>query len=107
MKNIFTTVKKLRDLGLCIIPSGGGHSGKAPSVKWRAWQDKVPNEQQIRSWQQTKKPPLWGIVTNSTVAVVDADTPEARARLTAEMEEPHVITPRGGAHWILIPQITQ
>jgi len=35
------------------------------------------------------------------VAVIDADTPKAKAELTAKLGEPHVITPRGGAHWYI------
>jgi hypothetical protein len=47
------------------------------------------------------KPRLWGIVTGalSGVAVVDADSPESRAELETEIGQPHVLTPRGGAHW--------
>ncbi len=97
---MFDTVLELCELGFTVLPSGGGNGGKAPLVKWKQWQNKVPNEQQLRSWQQTKKPALWGIVTNSRVAVIDADTPDARAKLEAEIGPPHVLTPRG-AHWYI------
>ncbi len=93
------TVLKLCKLGFTILPSGGGKSGKAPLVKWKEWQNKVPDEQQLRRWQ-VKKPALWGIVTNSSVAVIDADTLEAQEQLKAELGEPHVCTPRG-SHWYI------
>ncbi|MFC1934648.1 bifunctional DNA primase/polymerase [Chloroflexota bacterium] len=97
---MFDTVLELCKLGFTVLPSGGGSSGKAPLVKWKAWQDKVPDEQQLRSWHKRYKPSLWGIVTNSKVAVIDADTPGARAKLEAEIGSPHVLTPRG-AHWYI------
>jgi len=97
--NIFDTVLNLSEFGFSMLPSGGRESGKAPLVKWKAWQDKVPDEQQLRRWQ-VKKPTLWGIVTNSSVAVIDADTSEAQEQLKAELGEPHVCTPRG-SHWYI------
>ena len=96
---MFDTVLELCKLGFTVLPSGRGKSGKAPLVKWKAWQDKVPDEQQLRRWQ-VKKPTLWGIVTNSNVAVIDADTSEAQEQLKAELGEPHVHTPKG-AHWYI------
>lgn len=98
--NIFDTVLNLSGLGFSILPSGGGKSGKAPLVKWKAWQDKVPDEQQLRSWHQRYKPSLWGIVTNSKVAVIDADTSRIQEQLKDESGDPHVYTPRG-AHWYI------
>ncbi len=97
---IINTVLELGELGFTVLPSGGGKSGKAPLVKWKEWQNKVPNEQQLRSWQKRYKPSRWGIVTNSSVAVIDADTPDAVAKLEAEIGPPHVLTPRG-AHWYI------
>lgn len=99
--NMLDTVFRLRDSGFSVIPSGGGKAGKAPLVKWKEWQNKVPDEQQIQKWQQELSPTLWGIVTNANLAVIDADTPEAKAKLTAKLGEPHVITPRSGAHWYI------
>lgn len=97
---VLDTVFSLRDSGFSVIPSGGGNSGKAPLVKWKAWQDRVPDEQQLRSWQQVKKPTLWGIVTNSRVVIIDADTLDARAKLETEIGSPHVLTPRGAHFYI-------
>jgi len=94
---MFDTVLELCKLGFTVLPSGGGKSGKAPLVKWKAWQNKVPDEQQLRRWQ-VKKPTLWGIVTNEHLSVFDADTPKAQEQLKAESREPHVDTPKG-AHW--------
>lgn len=100
-KASYQTAYKLLTLGYSVIPSGGGDKGKAPLVNWRDFQDKPPSEGQLESWENELKPPLWGIVTNGRVAVIDADTQETRAALEAELGEPHVITPRGGAHWYI------
>ncbi|MFH1925762.1 MAG: primase C-terminal domain-containing protein [Chloroflexota bacterium] len=97
--NTYATAFKLLSLGYSVIPSGGSVTGKAPLVNWSDYQDKPPDEKQLEQWQQELKPRLWGIVTNDQVAVIDADTPDTRTQLEAEIGEPHVITPRGGAHW--------
>ena len=68
-------------------------------MNWRDYQTTTPDESQLEGWQDTLSPKLWGIVTNDRIAVIDADTPETRAQLEAEIGEPHVVTPRGGAHW--------
>ena len=99
MSEPFNTAFKLLTLNCSVIPSGGGDKGKAPLVSWREWQDHAPDENQLVIWERELNPPLWGIVTGETIGVIDADTPEARAQLTAELGEPNVITPRGGAHW--------
>jgi len=97
---MFDIVLELCKLGFTVLPSGGGKSGKAPLVKWKAWQDKVPDEQQLRRWQHIRRPTLWGIVTNSGVAVIDADTSEAQEQLQTELGAPHVCTPKG-SHWYI------
>ena len=99
MNSTYATAFKLLTLGYSVIPSGGGDKGKAPLVNWRTRQDTAPDENQLKTWQDQLKPRLWGIVTNDRIAVIDADTPETRAALEAELGEPHVTTPRGGAHW--------
>lgn len=105
MKNndntMFDIVLKLRELGFSVIPSGKGEKGKSPLVPWKRYQETPPAPNTLRYWKSNLHPKLWGVVTNSEVAVIDADTPEAREWLTAEMGEPHVITPRGGAHWYI------
>lgn len=98
--DIFSVVLKLHALGFSTIPSGGGDKGKAPLVPWKPYQEIVPSRKQLQDWQDQLHPKLWGIVTNGRVAVIDADTPEARAELEAEIGPPHVITPRG-AHWYI------
>lgn len=97
----YATAFKLLSLGYSVIPSGGGDKGKAPLVNWSDYQNIAPDEKQLELWQSELKPHLWGIVTNDHVAVIDADTPETRATLEAEIGEPHVITPRNGAHWYI------
>jgi hypothetical protein len=97
----FTTAFELHTWGYSVIPSGGGDSGKQPLVEWADYQTVRPTDEQMTDWNDTLSPPLWGIVTNSTVAVIDADTPEARAELEAELGDPHVITPRKGGHFYI------
>lgn len=100
------TVLKLRDLGLCIIPSGGGNDGKHPRVsndltkdKWEVFQNKFPSEKLYEWWWETLKPVLWGVVTGeiSDVVVVDCDSDEA-VTIMGDLK-PHVRTPRGGSHY--------
>ena len=97
----FATAFKLLTLGYSVIPSGGGDKSKAPLVNWRDYQTTAPDESQLEAWESQLKPHLWGVITNDRIAVIDADTPETRAQLEAELGEPHVVTPRGGAHWYL------
>ncbi len=101
MSDAYATAFKLLTLGFSVIPSGGGDKGKAPLVNWRDFQTTAPEENQLEAWERELNPALWGIVTNDRIAVIDADTPETRAQLEAELGEPHVVTPRGGAHWYL------
>jgi len=92
---------KLLTLGFSVIPSGKGDKGKAPLVDWKPYQDKPADEAQLQHWQDELAPQLWGIVTNASVAVIDADTPETRAKLEATLGQCHVLTPRGGGHWYI------
>ncbi len=99
MGDAYATAFKLLTLGFSVIPSGGGDKSKAPLVNWRDYQTTAPDESQLEVWERELNPALWGIVTNDRIAVIDADTPETRVALEAEIGEPHVTTPRGGAHW--------
>jgi len=95
----FSTAYRLHTWGYSVIPSGGGNSGKKPLVSWAEYQTGQPTDEQLSQWNDTYSPPLWGIVTNSTVAVLDVDGEDVRAEIQAELGNPHVITPRGGGHW--------
>jgi hypothetical protein len=99
--DLFTTAFKVHTLGFPVIPSGGGKSHKAPLVPWAEYQTRQPTDEELQDWEEQYHSKLWGIVTGviSGVVVIDADTPEARAELEAELGKPHVITPGGGAHW--------
>ena len=101
MGDAYATAFKLLTLGFSVIPSGGGDKGKAPLVNWRDYQTTAPDESQLEAWESQLKPRLWGIITNDRIAVIDADTPETRVTLEAELGKPHVTTPRGGAHWYI------
>ena len=99
--NTFETAFKLHTLGFCVIPSGSGDKGKAPLVKWAQFQDQRPDDADLERWNQELNPNLWGIVTGaiSGVVVIDADNSDTRAILESQGLTPHVITPRGGAHF--------
>lgn len=97
----YSIALKLLTLGYSVIPSGGGDKGKAPLVDWQRYQTSPPELDQLEEWERQLKPALWGIVTNDRIAVIDADTKEARAQLVTELGEPHIATPRGGAHWYI------
>ena len=101
MSSQFEIAFKLHTLGFHVIPSGGGDTHKAPLVSWAEYQTRQPRDDELQDWEQRYKPRLWGIVTGQGpgVVVVDADKPEKRAELEAELGPPHVVTPRGGAHW--------
>ena len=98
MSRTYDTAFKLQTLGYSIIPAG---ANKAPIVQWQQHQDKPADEAQLKAWADELNPPLWGVVTNERVAVIDADTAEVRVELERELGPPHVITPRGGAHWYI------
>ena len=99
--NAFADAYKLMSLGYSVIPSGGGKTGKEPRVKWKQYQSTPPDGDQLEKWETELKPTLWGILTTDKVAVIDADTKEARALITTAIGEPHVTTPRAGAHWYI------
>ena len=100
MADLSSIVQKLRSLGLCVIPSGGGKEGKSPDLpSWKQYQEKLPSDTIYNSWLYSKKPVLWGIVTGkvSGVVVVDID-PGADLSIMGDLL-PHVRTPRGGGHY--------
>jgi len=101
MTKPFDIAFKLHTLGLHVLPSGGGDTHKAPLVNWAEFQTCQPTDQDMENWEIRFHPKLWGFVTGagSGVVAIDADTPESRAELEAELGKPHVISPRGGAHW--------
>ena len=99
--NPYSTAFKLMVLGYSVIPSGGGKTGKLPLIKWKEYQTTSPDGDQLEIWEAEYKPKLWGIITTDKVAVIDADTQEAKDLITQGIGEPHVITPRGGAHWYI------
>ena len=97
----FDLAFKLHTLGFSVIPSGGGDKGKAPLVEWKEYQERQPTEHELHDWQKTLHPRLWGIVTGKRArcVVVDTDSIEARQLMEEQGLKPHVITPRGGAHF--------
>ncbi len=98
----YNTAFKLLVAGFSVIPSGSGPDGKAPAVSWKPYQDAPADEAQLERWQEELNPNLWGIVTNASVAVIEADTPEALKKLTTALgQPPHTLSPRGGGHWYI------
>jgi len=102
--DVFSLAFKLHTLGYSVIPSGGGELHKSPLVSWASYQQRQPTDADLETWQQEFQPCLWGIVTGtiSGAVVIDADSREARATFEADLGQPHVITPRGGAHWYFV-----
>ncbi len=99
--NAYSIAYKLLTLGYSVIPSGAGPDGKAPAVKWQQYQDKPADSTQLEEWENELHPALWGIVTNDRFGVVEADTAQTLAELTAELGQPNTISPRGGGHWYI------
>ena len=101
MSELLNTAYKLLSEGFAVIPSGGGESGKAPIIKWEPYQSRLPDKKELEGWDYKDKPALWGIVTGSIsgIVVIDADNAEVRAQIEATGIKPHVVTPRGGAHY--------
>jgi len=101
MTNAHSIACELLTFGYSVIPSGAGPNQKAPAVSWKNWQMKQPNKAQVEKWALELNPKLWGIVTNHIIGVVEADTPEALAELTAKLGQPNVLSPRGGGHFYI------
>ena len=40
--NVFSIAYKYHTLGLCVIPSGGGHDGKQALIRWKLHQSERP-----------------------------------------------------------------
>ncbi len=94
----FDTVFKLHTLNYSMVPCG---PTKVSLVQWKPYQDNPADEAQLKAWADELSPPLWALLTSDWFAVIDADTKEARERLTKALGPPHVETPRGGAHWYI------
>lgn len=98
---LYNTAFRLLVSGFSVIPSGAGKDGKAPAVEWIPRQVTPASEAELEAWEAELMPPLWGIVTGavSKVVVIDADDASSRAILENKGLAPHIITPRGGAHF--------
>ncbi len=99
MDNIRDVVLRLHQEGYAMIPSGKGTEGKSPSVSWKAYQKKLPSEEEIRAWMRLRKPVLWGLVTGEVSQVVIVDSDPGADPTIMDGLEPHVKTPRGGSHY--------
>ena len=94
-----TNAWQLNEAGLSIVPLGspfeqppvwfveGRCSGdkekaatewpKAPRFRWKQYQDKAPDDDQIEQWTTQFPHTNWAIITGHKVVVVDADSAEA------------------------------
>ena len=99
LPNTTTEAWKLNEAGLSIVPLGspfeeppdwfvdGRCSGdtdkakaewpKAPRFRWKQYQDKAPDDDQIEQWTTQFPHTNWAIITGHRVVVVDADSAEA------------------------------
>lgn len=92
----FYTVFKLHTLGHSLIPVG---PDKKPLVAWKQYQEKPPDEAQLRKWNEELKPWGWALITGKNIAIIDTDTTRAKEELAKEIKPAHVSTPRGGGHF--------
>jgi putative DNA primase/helicase len=85
-----------RDRGWALIPV----RDKRPMVDWKAYQEQRPSRAKMTVWQCQYEPPSWAVVTGaeSGVIVLDFDGERGLETLAELGFEPHVTTPRGGAH---------
>jgi hypothetical protein len=88
-------------MGIYVIPSGGGESGKAPLIPWTEYQKRLPTLDELQAWENKYHPHLWGIVTGavSGIFVIDCDTETAAQIFIADGLKPRVKTPHGGYHF--------
>jgi P4 family phage/plasmid primase-like protien len=83
------------------VKTGGTHpDGNPKRLGWKAYQERLSTEQEIRAWQKKYNPPAWAVITGkkSKVVVLDFDGEqgeETRRRLGLD---PHVRTGSGGSH---------
>ena len=99
LPNTTTEAWKLNEAGLSIVPlgspfeeppdwfvdgrcSGDTHKAKAewpkaPRFRWKQYQDKAPDDDQIEQWTTQFPHTNWAIITGHRVVVVDADSAEA------------------------------
>lgn len=101
----YTIAVKYLSLGRCVIPSGGGPDGKAALVPWKQYQTARPTEGVIQKWEREFKPVVWAMPTGpvSGCFVIDADTPEAVAKMGAAGLRPHVKTRKGAHYYCRLP----
>jgi len=98
-EELYCVAWELHNLGLSVIPSGGGESGKQPLVAWTEYQHRQQTDEEMHQWQDEHRPQLWGVTTGRLVDVFDCDKPEAAAMFERAGLMPHVKTPRGGFHY--------
>lgn len=87
MGEVLTIARRLRGLGLSVIPvprpragvpAGQPGDGKVPAMSWREFQTRLPSEAEIERWF-SDEPMNLAVVTGSVsgVIVIDADSPDA------------------------------
>lgn len=59
------------------VPPGQAGDGKVPAIAWREFQERLPTEDEIRSWFRSEQNIAVVTGTISSVVVIDADSPEA------------------------------
>ena len=110
MNNLLNGVLRLREAGLSTIPIKADGS-KAPALSsWKAYQERLPDEGELRQWFGNGARPglaLVGGKVSGNLEVMDFDAPELIAEWRALVEDaapglleqlPQVETPSGGLH---------
>lgn len=100
-KQLFDIALAHLEMGMSVIPSGGGTSGKAPLIPWTEYQKRLPTKAELEEWERKYHPHLWGIVTGavSGIFVIDCDTDTAAKIFLEQGFKSRVRTPHGGYHF--------
>jgi putative DNA primase/helicase len=89
------------DLDKRPVKTGGTFpDGNLKRLRWKPYQERLANEQEIRIWQKKYTPTAWGVVTGSIsgIVVLDFDGEKGKATLEQLGLSPHVRTGSGGFH---------
>lgn len=90
-------VEEALSRGFSVIPIS---RNKLPAIKWKPYQERKADREQVLRWDREKKPSAWGVVTGgvSGLVVLDFDGDAGNKLLKKYRLEPHVRTGSGGAH---------
>jgi hypothetical protein len=109
----YAIAKAMVDQGLQVLPARHADPNKAPTVKWKLYQNDRVTENNIRQWFFGREPKNYWVLCGklSGVVVLDTDSPEGEAfwRNIPTMREAmdrtaRVRTSKGKHYWFKIPE---